>query len=91
MNNKEPIYSIHENNNVFNIQLNYDINQARDPESWNGNFQAISLHGSLEHLVLDMKNIKESLTRMQKYILGKTIEGSKANKVKDLKGISKMA
>jgi len=38
-----------------------------------------------------MKNIKESLTRMQKYILDKTIEVSKANNIKNLKGIGKMA
>jgi len=38
-----------------------------------------------------MKNIKESLTRMQKYILDKTIEGGEANNVKDLKGIGKVA
>ena len=38
-----------------------------------------------------MKNIKESLTRIQKYILGKTIEDSDANNIKDLKDISKMA
>ena len=40
---------------------------------------------------MDIKNIKESLTRMQKYILDKTIEGGEANNVKDLKGISKVA
>ena len=91
VNNEEPTHSAHEDNNMFNIQLNYDVNQARDPESWDGNFQAISLHGSLEHLASDMKNIKESLTRMRKYILGKTIEGGEANRVKDLEGVGKAA
>ena len=43
----------------------------------------------MEHLTSDMQNIKESLTRMQKYILGKLIENDKTNKVKDLKGIGK--
>jgi len=38
-----------------------------------------------------MKNIKESLTRMQKYILNKTIKGREANNVKDLKSIGKVA
>jgi len=38
-----------------------------------------------------MKNIKKSLTRIQKYILDETIKGSKANNVKDLKGIGKVA
>jgi len=91
VNNEELSHSNHEDNNMFNIQLNYNIDQAIDPDSWNRNFQAISLHRSLEHLVLDMKNIKEFLSRMQKYILNKTIEGSEANNVKDLKDISKAA
>ena len=61
-------------NNMFNVQLQYNINQALDPESWNSNFHAISLYGSMKHLVSDIKNIQVSLDRMQKYILGKTIE-----------------
>ena len=77
------------NNNVFNIQLNYDIDQALDQESWDGNFRAISLHRSMKHLASDIKNIKESLGRMQRYILGKAIEGNKANDIKDLKGVGK--
>ena len=56
------------NSKVFNIQLNYDVNQALDPELWDGKFRAVSLHGSLEHLASDVKNIKESLQRMQRYI-----------------------
>ena len=78
-------------NNMFNIQLSYDIDQALDLESWDSNFWAISLHRSMEHLVSDIKKIKESLIRMCKYILGKTINGDKANSVKDLKGIGKAA
>ena len=38
----------------------------------------------------DVQNIKESLTKMYKYILGKYIDNNKANEVKDLKGISKV-
>jgi len=45
----------------------------------------------MEHLASDIKNIKESLQRMQRYILGKAIDGSKANNIKDLKGVSKAA
>ena len=71
--------------NMFNIQLNYDINQALDPELWNSNFRAILLHKSIEYLALDIKNIKKSLNRMQKFILGK------ANNIKDLKEVSKVA
>jgi len=78
------------NNNVFNIQLQYNINQALDSVSWNGNFWAISLHRSIEYLASDIKNIKESLGRMQKYILSKAIESDKANNIKDLKGVSKV-
>ena len=42
----------------------------------------------MEHLVLDIKNIKELLIRMYKYILGKSIDGNNVNNVKDLKSIS---
>ena len=76
---------------MFNIQLNYDINQTLDPESWNGNFQAISLYESMEYLASDIKNIKESLDRMQKYILNKAIKDNKANSIKDFKGVGKVA
>jgi len=52
--------------NIFNIHLNYDPNQALSLESWDGNFHAISLHSSMEHLALDALNVKESLIRMKK-------------------------
>ena len=78
-------------NNVVNIELNYDINQALDPESWNGDFHVVSLHSSIEYLALDIKNIKEFLSRMYKYILGKSINNDKANDVKDLEGVGKVA
>ena len=75
--------------NVFNIHLNYDPNQALDPDSWDSNFHAVSLHGSMEHLASDALNIKESLIRMKKYITGKSIEGLKANNIKNLMGMGK--
>jgi len=50
--------------NMFNIQLNYNYNQALDLESWDGNFRVVSLHKSMEHLASDVQNIKKSLTRM---------------------------
>ena len=78
-------------NNVVNVQLSYNINQALELESWDGDFQTISLHGSMEHLASDVKNIKDSLSRMCKYILGKTINDDKANEVHDLKGVGKVA
>ena len=74
---------------VFNTHLNYDPNQALDPESWDGNFHAVSLHGSMEHLASDALNIKESLIRMKKYISGKSIDSAKASEVKDLRGMGK--
>jgi len=77
-------------NNMFNVQLNYDIDQALDPESWDGKFHAISLHGSMEHLVSDVKNIKDSLLRIGKYIKGKSIIDGNANSVKDLEGVGKV-
>jgi len=43
----------------------------------------------MEHLASDALNIKESLTRMQKYIAGKSIDNNKANNVKDLNGMGK--
>ena len=49
---------------MFKAQLNYNPNQALDPELWDGNFCVVSLHRSMEHLALDIQNIKESLIRM---------------------------
>ena len=43
----------------------------------------------MEYLTSDIQNIKESLTRMRRYILGKSIDSNKANEVKDLEGIGK--
>ena len=43
----------------------------------------------MEHLGSDIKNIKKSLFRMEKYILGKGIDGSKANNIKDFEGLGK--
>jgi len=83
--NEVPALNQPAGSNVVNIQLNYDINQALEPESWDGEFCAISLHSSMEHLVSDIKNIKDSLSRMRKYILGKTINDDKANDVKGLR------
>jgi len=43
----------------------------------------------MEHLASDVKNIKDSFSRICKYILGKSINGDKANKVQNLKGVDK--
>ena len=89
--NEDPALNQPAGNNVVNIQLNYDINQALDPESQDGKFHAILLHSSMEHLVSDIKNIKDSLSRMCKYILGKSINDDKANNIKNLEGVGKVA
>jgi len=47
------------------------------------------LHGLIEHLGSNIRNIKELLFRMEKYILSKYIDGSKANNIKDLEGLGK--
>ena len=57
---------------------------------WDRDFRAISLHGSIKHLALDIKNIKDSLLRMQNYILSKSIESNKANDIKNLKRVGKV-
>jgi len=74
---------------MFNVQLNYNYNQALDPKLWDSNFHTVSLYRLIKYLVSDIQNIKEFLTRMQKYILDKSIENNKANKVKDLESIGK--
>jgi len=75
--------------NVFDVQLNYNPNQALDPDFLDSNFYVVSLHRSMEHLASDAKNFKESLSRMKKYILGKSIKNNKANNIKDFKGMGK--
>ena len=78
----------HNDENAFiNIQLSYDPDAPTDLEIWNGGFHPISLHGSIEHIVSDAKNIKDSLKFMAKYISNKQIELSKANDLNDFNGI----
>ena len=77
--------------NILNIQLLYNINQAMKPDIWNSNFHLVSLHSSIKHLASDVKNIRESLYHMMKYILNKSTKNGKANKVNDLKGIGETA
>jgi len=50
-------------------------------------FYSVSLHGSMEHLTSDSKNIKKSLCHIMKYILNKKVESDKANDANDLKDI----
>jgi len=62
-----------------------------EPELWNGNFYPVSLHGSIEHLFSNFKNIKESLNCLAKYIGNKSIDMNKANDIEDLKSIGEAA
>ena len=74
--------------NIFNINLNYNIDQALDPEKWDGEFYVTSLCGAMEHLALDVKNIKNSLQRIGKYIRDKTVNNN-PNNCKDLEDVGK--
>jgi len=85
----DPTLNIPRCESVFNVHLNYDPDTAFNPDSWDGNFYAVSLHSSIEHLVSNTLNIKELLTRMRKFIAGKSINGDKANDLKDLNGMDK--
>ena len=51
---------------VINIQLPYNPNALIKPDLWDSNFHPISLHSSIEYLVSDSKNIKNSLNFMTK-------------------------
>ena len=81
--------SSHSDNTVINIQLLYDPNTPIKPNFWDGNFHPISLHSSMKHLVLDSKNIKDSLNFMAKYISNKQVSSSKSNDFEDFYGIGK--
>ena len=81
--------SPHVKDTVININLSYDPNAPMEPELWDGNFHPISLHSSMKYLVLDSKNIKDSLNFMAKYISNKQVNFSKSNDLEDFYGIGK--
>ena len=60
------------------------------PNLWDSSFHPISLHGSIKYIVLDAKNIKNSLNFMTMYITNKQIDSLKANNLDDFIGISKV-
>jgi len=45
----------------------------------------------MEYLSSNIKIIKESLSRMEKFILNKSIDGNKANDIKDFESLGKVA
>ena len=55
----------------INIPLSYNPDVPIDPETWGSNFHPVSLHGSIEYIASDVKNIKDSLKFMTKYITNK--------------------
>ena len=82
--------SPHVDDCVINIQLLYDPNAPTEPKLWDRNFHSISLHRSIKSLVLDSKNIKDSLNFMAKYITNKQVNPIKSNNLEDFNGISEV-
>jgi len=79
----------HADDTVVNIQLLYDPSAPTEPKLWDRSFHPISLHGLMEHLVSDLKNIKDSLNFMAKYISSKQVDLSKSNNLEDFHGMGK--
>ena len=75
---------------TFNIQLPYNIDQAIDQDAWDDSFHPIFIHESIEHIALDIKNVKNSLECISKYILNKKVEKDKINDLENLKGFGKV-
>ena len=72
-----------QSDDVINISILYDPNQPTESEYWDGIFHSVFLYGLLEHLLSDVKNIKESLIQT-KYIENRKIDTSKFNNVAEL-------
>ena len=76
---------------VINISIPYDPNQPTESKCWNETFHSISLHSLLKYFLFDMKNIKESLIQLEKYIENEKINTSKSNDVAELHRIGESA
>ena len=72
---------------IINIQIPYDSNQPMELKYWDRIFQPVSLHGFLEHLLSDAKNIKNSMICIAKYVENEKIDINKSKKVPKLRGI----
>ena len=72
---------------AINIQLPYDPNAPTEPDLWSGLFHPISLHGLIEQIALDTKNIKVTLDFMAKYITNKQVSSTNTNDLKDFDSI----
>jgi len=86
-NNEVPLPYAHHENSVINIQLPYNPYAPMELDLWSGLFHPISLHGSIEHFVLDLKSIKDSLNFMSKYIANKQVNSKAVNNLKDFDGM----
>ena len=82
--------SAHSDDTVINIPLPYNHNALTEPDLWDSSFHPISLHGSMEHLALDTKNIKDLLNFMAKYISNKQVDPVRSNDLNDFKGIGEV-
>ena len=60
-----------------------------DQDAWNGDFHPISIHGLMEYLVSDIKNIMTSFCQITNYIFNKKVEKGKVNDLDNLKGVGK--
>ena len=86
--NHVPLDSTHiDDDNVINIQLPYNPNGPTEPDLWSGNFQSISLYGSVKHIVSDLKNLKQSLNFMVRYISNKKVNPKSSNDLNDFDDI----
>jgi len=72
---------------IINVQLPYDPNAPMEPELWSESFHPISLHGSIEQIASDAKNIKVTLDFMAKYITNKQVNSTHANDLKEFDGM----
>jgi len=72
---------------VIKIQLPYNPQAPTDPDLWSSSFYSISLHGLIEHFTSDLKNIKDSLNFITKYISNKQVNSGKVNELIDFDGI----
>jgi len=86
--NEDRVSELMPINNVFNVNLNYDIDQALDLEKWDGRFHTTLLHEAMKHVMSDVKNIKDFLHRIGKYIRGKSLDDN-PNNCKKLEGVDK--
>jgi len=61
-----------------------------EPELWNSNFHPISLHGSIDHIASDAKNIKNILNFIARYISNKQVNSSKSNNLENFNSIGEV-